>query len=124
MFLENININMINNSRNIINITGKALNHLLNLKQLELNKVYLRISIKQGGCSGMSYFMNFEKSENIKNIDHIINYENFQIICDSKSLLYIYGMRLDYEDALIGGGFQFINPNAVQTCGCGKSFSV
>lgn len=115
---------MINNSSNIIYITEKALHHLLSLNQLEFNRVYLRISVKQGGCFGMSYFMNFEKEENLTKIDHIIDYDNFQIICDSKSLLYLYGMSLDYKDTLIGGGFQFVNPNALQTCGCGKSFSL
>ena len=107
-----------------IEITNDALKHLLSLKRLEMNKVYLRISVKQGGCSGMSYSMNFVRVEDVQNTDTIIECENFQIVCDNKSLLYLYGMSLDYEDALIGGGFQFINPNAVNTCGCGKSFSV
>jgi len=49
---------------------------------------------------------------------------NFQVICDPKSLLYIYGMQLDFSTALIGGGFNFTNPNATQTCGCGSSFAV
>lgn len=107
-----------------IKITNVALQRLLSLNRLEMNKVYLRISVKQGGCSGMSYLMNFVKSEDIQKVDSIIEFENFQIVCDSKSLLYLYGMSLDYEDSLIGGGFQFSNPNALNTCGCGKSFSV
>nr|YP_009295712.1 conserved hypothetical plastid protein [Mastocarpus papillatus]AOL58196.1 conserved hypothetical plastid protein [Mastocarpus papillatus] len=113
-----------NTSSNSIKITNQAFQHLLNLNRLILNKVYLRISVKQGGCSGMSYSMNFEKVENLTDIDNIIDYSDFQIICDSKSLLYLYGLSLDYKDSLVGGGFQFINPNATQTCGCGKSFSV
>jgi iron-sulfur cluster assembly accessory protein len=48
----------------------------------------------------------------------------FQVVCDPKSLLYIYGMQLDFSSALIGGGFNFTNPNATQTCGCGSSFAV
>ena len=48
----------------------------------------------------------------------------FQVVCDQKSLLYIYGMQLDFSTALIGGGFNFTNPNASQTCGCGSSFAV
>ncbi|CCP38207.1 iron-sulfur cluster assembly accessory protein (plastid) [Chondrus crispus] len=107
-----------------IKITNMALQRLLSLNCLEMNKVYLRISVKQGGCSGMSYLMNFVKSEDLQKADSIIEFENFQIVCDSKSLLYLYGMSLDYEDSLIGGGFQFSNPNALNTCGCGKSFSV
>jgi len=114
---------MIDN-KHIIHITDKALEYLLSLNKLNLGEVYLRISVKQGGCSGMSYSMTFDDQNNIKSSDEIMDYKNFQIACDSKSLLYLYGMLLDYEDALIGGGFKFINPNAIQVCGCGKSFSV
>ena len=107
-----------------INIKEEALSHLLSMNILEINRIHLRISVKQGGCSGMSYIMKFEDAGGIKSTDQVINYENFQIVCDNKSLLYIYGMSLEYKHDLIGGGFQFINPNAVQTCGCGKSFSI
>ncbi|MFM7614546.1 MAG: iron-sulfur cluster assembly accessory protein, partial [Synechococcales cyanobacterium] len=51
------------------------------------------------------------------------DYEGFKVVCDRKSILYLYGLVLDYSDAMIGGGFQFTNPNATQSCGCGKSFS-
>nr|WOA02477.1 iron-sulfur cluster assembly accessory protein [Gloiopeltis furcata] len=115
---------MKNNTQKIINITEKAMQHLLKLSQLNADKPYLRISIKQGGCSGMSYAMNFIYKKDLKDEDEIINYTSFQIICDSKSLLYLYGTSLDYQDSLIGGGFNFTNPNATQRCGCGKSFSV
>ena len=50
--------------------------------------------------------------------------QSFQVVCDPKSLLYIYGMQLDFSKELIGGGFNFVNPNASQTCGCGSSFAV
>lgn len=74
----------------------------------------------------MSYKMDFEQAENIKEDDYVISYdsEDFKLVIDPKSLLYLFGMRLDYSDALIGGGFQFNNPNATDTCGCGKSFGV
>lgn len=111
------------NNIKIIHITDKAFEYLLSLNKLSCNKIYLRISVKQGGCSGMSYSMTFDDQKNIQSLDEIIDYKDFQIVCDSKSLLYLYGMSLDYQDALIGGGFQFINPNAIQVCGCGKSFS-
>lgn len=114
---------MINNTQNIINITEKAVKHLLSLHKLKTNDIYLRISVKQGGCSGMSYDMSFDKQENISQNDQVINYGSFQVVCDSKSILYLYGLSLDYADELVGGGFKFINPNATQTCGCGKSFS-
>ncbi|MEL7142310.1 MAG: iron-sulfur cluster assembly accessory protein, partial [Cyanobacteria bacterium J06573_11] len=74
------------------------------------------------GCSGMSYMMDFEDLANVGEHDEVYDYEGFQVVCDRKSLLYLYGLMLDYSDALIGGGFQFTNPNANQTCGCGKSF--
>jgi iron-sulfur cluster assembly protein len=64
----------------------------------------LRVGVKQGGCSGMSYAMDFEKAENIKEgDDFIMDYSGeFRIVCDSKSLLYLFGMSMDYSDALIG----------------------
>ncbi|CAM8899822.1 unnamed protein product [Rhodiola kirilowii] len=71
----------------------------------------------------MSYMMDFESTENTRPDDSIIEYNGFTIVCDPKSLLFIFGMQLDYSDALIGGGFSFKNPNATQTCGCGKSFN-
>lgn len=86
----------------------------------------LRVGVRQGGCSGMSYNMEFEKPDNIKPDDYVVKYgtSDLSLVCDPKSLLYLFGMRLDYSDALIGGGFQFHNPNAQDTCGCGKSFGV
>jgi iron-sulfur cluster assembly protein len=84
----------------------------------------LRVGVRQGGCSGMSYAMDFEDISNATDHDEIFDYDGFKIICDKKSLLYLYGLMLDYSDAMIGGGFQFSNPNATQTCGCGTSFGV
>ena len=111
------------NQKQIINVTNSAFSQIQNLLQNE-KKLYLRIGIKQGGCSGLSYFMNTEKKTEIKSDDEIIDYDYFALVCDPKSLLYLYGMNLDYKSSLIGGGFEFINPNAVQTCGCGKSFNI
>lgn len=107
-----------------IQISEKALKHLLMLKEQQGNQnLCLRVGVRQGGCSGMSYMMDFEDIKNITEHDEIFDYDGFQIICDRKSLLYLYGLMLDYSDAMIGGGFQFTNPNATQTCGCGKSFA-
>ncbi|CAH1427905.1 unnamed protein product [Lactuca virosa] len=61
--------------------------------------------------------------ENARPDDTVMEYNGFVIVCDPKSLLFIFGMQLDFSDALIGGGFSFKNPNATQTCGCGKSFA-
>ena len=89
----------------------------------------LRVGVRSGGCSGMSYTMDFVPSSDILDDDETYDYEapdgnSFRVICDPKSLLYIYGMQLDFSTALIGGGFNFTNPNATQTCGCGSSFAV
>lgn len=107
-----------------IQVSETALNHLLMLKQQQGKDLCLRVGVRQGGCSGMSYMMDFEDPTNINEHDEIFDYEGFKIICDKKSLLYLYGLQLDYSNAMIGGGFQFTNPNAAQTCGCGKSFGV
>ena len=108
----------------VINITEAAQKHLLSLDKLDPDSTHLRISVKQGGCSGLSYIMRFENTTQIQHHDEIMDYGSFKVVCDSKSLLYLYGISLEYKDDLIGGGFQFVNPNAVQTCGCGKSFSI
>ena len=77
----------------------------------------------------MSYTMDFVPASEIEEGDEMYDYEApagaaFRVVCDPKSLLYIYGMQLDFSTALIGGGFNFTNPNATQTCGCGSSFAV
>jgi iron-sulfur cluster assembly protein len=100
-----------------------ALQHLKALRQQQGTDLCLRVGVRGGGCSGMSYTMDFEDPSNIRSDDDVYDYDGFKVVCDPKSLLYIYGMQLDYSNALIGGGFQFTNPNANQTCGCGKSFS-
>lgn len=108
-----------------ITLTEKAVNHIKKLRQeAGSESLLLRVGVKQGGCSGMSYVMDFEKEENLKEDDYTIQYDGFKLACDPKSLLYLFGMSLDYSDALIGGGFQFHNPNAQDSCGCGKSFGV
>ncbi|XP_019236363.1 PREDICTED: iron-sulfur assembly protein IscA, chloroplastic isoform X2 [Nicotiana attenuata] len=106
-----------------ISLTDNALKHLNKMRNERNEDLCLRIGVKQGGCSGMSYTMEFEKRENARPDDSIIEYNGFNIVCDPKSLLFLFGMQLDYSDALIGGGFSFKNPNATQTCGCGKSFA-
>ena len=93
------------------------------------DKKALRVGVRSGGCSGMSYTMDFIGTNEINPDDKVYYYslkadQSFQVVCDPKSLLYIYGMQLDFSKELIGGGFNFVNPNASQTCGCGSSFAV
>jgi iron-sulfur cluster assembly protein len=107
-----------------IQLTEAALAHVRALRDQQGKDLCLRVGVRQGGCSGMSYLMEFEDIANARPDDEIFDYEGFKLVCDRKSLLYIYGLVLDYSNAMIGGGFQFTNPNASQSCGCGKSFAV
>lgn len=106
-----------------IQMTDMALQQVKALRDRQGRDLCLRVGVRQGGCSGMSYTMDFEDPGKATEQDDVFDYDGFQVICDRKSLLYLYGLVLDYSDAMIGGGFQFTNPNANQTCGCGKSFS-
>ena len=110
-------------------ITGTAIQQISNLIKNQVDKKALRVGVRSGGCSGMSYTMDFIGENEINSDDKIYDYSlsedvAFQVVCDPKSLLYIYGMQLDFSTELIGGGFNFTNPNASQTCGCGSSFAV
>ena len=112
-----------------IQITEPAMRQLANLVTQQGSTKVLRVGVRSGGCSGMSYTMDFVDAAAIHSDDETYRYDpadgkSFQVVCDPKSLLYIYGMQLDFSDALIGGGFNFTNPNASQTCGCGSSFAV
>lgn len=108
----------------VLDITPKAMSHLSFLKSKQEPGMILRMGVRAGGCSGMSYVMDFVKEEEITDDDHIEEYDGIRCAVDPKSLLFIYGMKLDYSDELIGGGFKFQNPNAETSCGCGKSFGV
>lgn len=107
-----------------IQVSAAALEHVRSLRDKQGKDLCLRVGVRQGGCSGMSYLMDFEDPTKIGEKDEVFDYDGFKIVSDRKSLLYLYGLMLDYSDAMIGGGFQFTNPNASQTCGCGKSFGV
>ena len=110
-------------------ITNDAIEQISNLLKGQSDKKALRVGVRSGGCSGMSYTMDFIDINEINPDDKVYDYslkadQSFQVVCDPKSLLYIYGMQLDFSKELIGGGFNFVNPNASQTCGCGSSFAV
>jgi iron-sulfur cluster assembly protein len=110
-------------------ITEPAMRQLATLVCQQGDRTVLRVGVRSGGCSGMSYTMDFIDASAIREDDERYTYQpvegsSFDVVCDPKSLLYIYGMQLDFSSALIGGGFNFTNPNATQTCGCGSSFAV
>ena len=83
---------------------------------------YVRVGVKSGGCSGLSYELKFDSE--IKKEDKIYEHNQVKIIVDKKSILYLAGTILEYSGGLNGKGFVFNNPNAQRTCGCGESFSL
>jgi iron-sulfur cluster assembly protein len=82
----------------------------------------LRVGVKGGGCSGMTYSLGFDEAA--KEGDTVIETNAVKLLIDGKSLFYLMGMELDFSDGLNGKGFIFNNPNATKTCGCGESFGV
>lgn len=107
-----------------IDITEKAIKQVKRIKEENnIPEEYgLRVGIKGGGCSGLTYQLGFdgEQSEG----DTIIEKEGVKLLVDGKSLFYLTGTILDFSDGLNGKGFIFNNPNAKKTCGCGESFGV
>ncbi|NQX80537.1 MAG: iron-sulfur cluster assembly accessory protein [Flavobacteriaceae bacterium] len=83
---------------------------------------YVRVGVKSGGCSGLSYELDFDKSKAEE--DKMFEDNGVKIVVNKKSFLYLVGTTLEYSGGLIGKGFIFNNPNANRTCGCGESFSL
>lgn len=81
----------------------------------------LRLGVIGGGCSGLSYEMEFDQP---RANDNILELDGFAVVLDPKSSIYLKGITLDFQDGLKGKGFVFSNPNATNTCGCGESFSI
>jgi iron-sulfur cluster assembly protein len=107
-----------------IDITEKAINQVKRIKE-ENNipdKYGLRVGVKGGGCSGLTYQLGFDGEQ--KEGDTIIEKGDLKLFVDGKSLFYLGGTILDFSDGLNGKGFVFNNPNAKKTCGCGESFGV
>ena len=108
----------------MVTITDKAKSKIDQLMQdAGLDASYfLRVSVKGGGCSGLSYNLDFDNEE--KKGDQFFEERGIRMALDMKSFLYLAGTELDFSDGLNGKGFNFHNPNATRTCGCGESFSV
>src|SRR5688572_3982462 len=83
---------------------------------------FVRVSVVAGGCSGMSYKMEFDNSQ--RPDDQVFEDKGMKIVTDLRSVLYLFGTTLDFSDGLNGKGFHFVNPNAARTCGCGESFAL
>ena len=107
----------------IVTLTDAARDEVVRLLTLETQEgLGLRLAVKGGGCSGLSYETEFTRQEPG---DNVVEFdEGFKIFLDPKSLLYLKGVELNYEGGVSGKGFVFGNPNAENTCGCGESFSV
>ncbi|UYL09643.1 iron-sulfur cluster assembly accessory protein [Bdellovibrio sp. SKB1291214] len=108
----------------MINISPEAARKLASLKQDEGKdeSAFLRVEVKKGGCSGLSYKMDFDTQT--RDGDKFFEANGQKIAVDSNSMLYILGMTLEYSGGLNGKGFVFNNPNATKHCGCGSSFNV
>lgn len=87
----------------------------------EAKPLYLRVGVKGGGCSGFSYTLDLTETKT--EMDESWDVHGVNVICDSKSLLYLEDTTIDFKDEIMGRGFVFSNPNATSTCGCGSSFS-
>ena len=83
---------------------------------------FVRVGVKSGGCSGLSYELKFDN--HLQDDDKLFEDNQVRILVDKKSLLYLVGTTLEYSGGLNGKGFVFNNPNAKRTCGCGESFSL
>lgn len=101
----------------------KHLEGLMNKEGLTPQTHHLRVGVKGGGCSGLSYVMDFD--DKTEPTDEIVTLDNgLKVVIDRKSVLYLFGTELNYSDGLNGKGFEWVNPNASRTCGCGESFAL
>ena len=108
----------------MISLTDRArkeIRRILEEKHTDGATMGLRVGVKGGGCSGLSYVLEFDAA---KEKDHVLEDAGVRVLCDPKSYLYLNGMTLDFEDGLMARGFKFLNPNERDRCGCGESFRI
>ena len=106
----------------MINISNTAKERLFYLLDKDNEKKqFVRVGVESGGCSGLSYKLDFDDK---KNDDELIEDNGIKLLVNKKSFLYLVGTTLEFSDGLNGKGFVFNNPNANRTCGCGESFSL
>ena len=112
-----------NSAERVVNITPEAISELKRLMSEEKEEtLYLRMGVAAGGCSGMSYAMAFDSNKTDQ--DEQFDFDGLPVIIDARAKPYLQGTTLEYNGGLLGGGFNFTNPNAKRTCGCGTSFTV
>lgn len=113
-------------TENSIYISEKAKSKVIQLMNEagigEDNSYFLRVGVVGGGCSGLSYKLDFDNE--VKPMDQVFEDKGIKIVTDLKSFLYLVNTELDFSDGLNGKGFYFDNPNASRSCGCGDSFAV
>ena len=109
----------------MIKVSPQARDQVAQMMQndgVDTNSHFVRVGVKSGGCSGLSYELKFDADLNEN--DKVFEDNNVRIVVDKKSILYLVGTTLEYSGGLNGKGFVFNNPNANRTCGCGESFSL
>lgn len=108
----------------MITVSDSAKSEVLRLKSEDSlpENAFIRVGVKGGGCSGLTYEMDFDTDLNEE--DKVFEDKGVKIVVDKKSFLYLVGTELEYSGGLNGKGFEFKNPNASRTCGCGESFSI
>ena len=107
----------------MITVTDAAAGKIRALLQKEGNPTHgLRVAVRGGGCSGFQYHLEFEETP--REMDQVVESKGVRVFVDPKSSLYLNGVVLNFDDGLMGSGFQIENPNARTTCGCGESFSI
>ena len=106
-----------------ITLSSQAADKVRSALKIEGKDGYnLRMSVKGGGCSGMTYKMSFDNDK--KEFDKVFESQGINIICDLQSWMYLKGTNIEYSDDMLNGGFKISNPNDERTCGCGPSFSL
>ncbi|WP_459210191.1 HesB/IscA family protein [Aquimarina rhabdastrellae] len=106
----------------VSDIAKKKIIELMNDDGFDTTTDYVRVGVKSGGCSGLSYDLKFDKNQ--EEGDKVFEDNDVRIVVNKKSFLYLVGTTLEYSGGLNGTGFVFNNPNASRTCGCGESFSL
>ena len=106
----------------MIKITEKAVTKAIQLAERQGVPKILRVGVRGGGCSGLSYFLDFV--EDVRDSDTVVEHDGLKVICDPKSINFLKETEIDYESNLMNGGFKFNNPLAKRSCSCGESFAV
>jgi iron-sulfur cluster assembly protein len=108
-------------SKDVVILTEAASLHIKEMmKHNEEEGALLRVSVKGGGCSGLSYGMGFDHE--VKEEDLHFEQHGIQVLVDKESASILQGTKIDYKESMMGGGFTIENPNAIASCGCGSSF--